>query len=251
MEYINLPLIGWGLFVGLMVGFTGIGYGAIGTPGLILLFGTNPIIAVGSNIVAGAVGNIAGFFAHRKERQVCGTVCAWYLAGGIPAVFAGSWFAKSIARQIDYKLFIGIVLLLATAALFYRYAIRKAPKRVLSVTRKTGILSLFTGIAAGIIMGATSISGSLTLIALLIIVKLPSNVTVGTTITVNFVMLLVGALTHGMKGQVDWVMAGNLSAGSVAGVWLGTRYSARVPRVYLRWGIMITLFIAGIILIFS
>jgi len=250
MEYINLPLIGWGLFVGLMVGFTSIGHGAIGTPGLILLFGINPIIAVGSNIVAGAVRNIAGFFAHRKERQVCGTVCAWYLAGGIPAVFAGSWFAKSIGRQIDYRLFIGIVLLLATAALFYRYVIQKAPKRILSVTKRTGILSLFTGIAAGIIMGATSISGSLTLIALLIIVKLPSTVTVGTTITVNFVMLLVGALTHGMKGQVDWVVAGNLSVGSVAGVWLGTRYSARVPRNCLRWGIMITLFIAGVILIF-
>jgi len=44
-----------GLLVGLLVGFTGMGGGSLMTPLLVLFFGFKPSVAIGTDIVHGAI----------------------------------------------------------------------------------------------------------------------------------------------------------------------------------------------------
>ena len=52
---IEFPVVLAGLFVGLVVGLTGMGGGALMTPLLVLLFGMDPLAAVSSDLVASMV----------------------------------------------------------------------------------------------------------------------------------------------------------------------------------------------------
>ena len=54
-----------GLFVGILVGMTGMGGGSLMTPILILLFGFNAKVAVGTDILHGAIFKSFGAVRHR------------------------------------------------------------------------------------------------------------------------------------------------------------------------------------------
>ena len=60
----SLDIVIAGLIVGLLVGMTGAGGGALMTPILILLFGVTPSTAVSSDIVASAIMKPFGGAVH-------------------------------------------------------------------------------------------------------------------------------------------------------------------------------------------
>ena len=54
-----------GLLIGLLVGFTGMGGGSLMTPLLVLFFGFKPSVAIGTDIVHGAIFKSFGAIRHR------------------------------------------------------------------------------------------------------------------------------------------------------------------------------------------
>jgi uncharacterized membrane protein YfcA len=72
-----------GLLVGLIVGATGMGGGSLMTPILVLVLGFQPVIAVGTDILHGAIFKTAGAFRHRRLGTVQGRLSSWLLG---PAV---------------------------------------------------------------------------------------------------------------------------------------------------------------------
>ena len=62
-----------GLAIGLLVGVTGMGGGSLMTPLLVLLFGFKPTVAIGTDIVHGAIFKSFGAVQHRRlELLLCG-----------------------------------------------------------------------------------------------------------------------------------------------------------------------------------
>ena len=61
-----------GLFVGFVVGLTGMGGGALMTPMMILLFGVQPLAAVSSDLVASMVMKPVGGAVHLRRGTVNG-----------------------------------------------------------------------------------------------------------------------------------------------------------------------------------
>ena len=57
-----------GLFIGTLVGMTGMGGGSLMTPILVILFGVNPAVAIGSDIAHGAIFKTVGAIQHRRMR---------------------------------------------------------------------------------------------------------------------------------------------------------------------------------------
>src|SRR6187397_2661458 len=66
----DLTLPATGFFVGILIGLTGIGGGAIMTPFLILVLGTRPVVAVGTDLVYGSVTKIVGAYFHWRQGTV-------------------------------------------------------------------------------------------------------------------------------------------------------------------------------------
>ena len=74
-----------GFAVGLLVGMTGVGGGALMTPILIMLFGVHPATAVGTDLLYAAATKTGGSLVHGLARSIDWRVVGRLATGSIPA----------------------------------------------------------------------------------------------------------------------------------------------------------------------
>src|SRR5712691_1109133 len=82
-----------GLFVGALVGMTGMGGGSLMTPILVILFNVSPATAVGTDIAHGAIFKTVGALQHRRMGNVRAQLAGWMLLGSAPMSLLGVWLA--------------------------------------------------------------------------------------------------------------------------------------------------------------
>src|SRR5947207_5581285 len=78
-----------GLLIGTLVGMTGMGGASLMTPLLILVVGTAPVTAIGTDIFYGAVTKTVGGWRHLKKYTVHLGLVFWLAVGSVPAALAG------------------------------------------------------------------------------------------------------------------------------------------------------------------
>src|SRR3954469_24385700 len=110
-----------GLGVGIIVGLTGMGGGALMTPVLVLVFGVPPIAAVSSDLAASAVMKPFGGFVHARRGTVNWQLVRWLCAGSVPSAFCGVLLLRLLGDddrvQHTIQLALGVALVLAAAGL--------------------------------------------------------------------------------------------------------------------------------------
>src|ERR1700726_2704696 len=110
--------------VGLLVGLTGAGGGALMTPMLILLFNVKPAAAISSDLVAAVVMRPVGSLVHMRRGTVNYRLVGWMCAGSVPMAFLGSYLLHLLGggsgqqQRVEYAL--GAALLAGTAAMLLR-----------------------------------------------------------------------------------------------------------------------------------
>ena len=77
--------------VGLLVGLTGAGGGALMTPMLILLFGVKPSAAISSDLVAAVLMRPVGSAVHLRKGTVNLRLVGWMVVGSVPMAFVGAY----------------------------------------------------------------------------------------------------------------------------------------------------------------
>src|SRR5712691_7226625 len=123
------PLLALASFgIGIVVGLTGMGGGALMTPVLVLFFNVLPLTAVSSDLVASAVMKPVGSIVHLRRGTVNLGLVKWLCIGSIPGAFSGVLIARSLGRgqqvQDVIRITLGVALLLAAIGLTVRAYIR-------------------------------------------------------------------------------------------------------------------------------
>jgi uncharacterized protein len=118
-----------GFVVGAIVGLTGMGGGSLMTPLLILLFGVHPLTAVGTDLLYAAVTKAAGAAIHFKKGNVDWRVAGLLAAGSVPATVLTIWVLSRVPKQSPttatiISVSMGVVLIIAAVAIFFRRRIR-------------------------------------------------------------------------------------------------------------------------------
>jgi hypothetical protein len=95
------PLLAIASFgIGIVVGLTGMGGGALMTPALVLFFNVAPLTAVSSDLVASALMKPVGSFVHLRRGQSTFNSSNGYASAQCPAHSAAySWHAPSAAAR--------------------------------------------------------------------------------------------------------------------------------------------------------
>jgi uncharacterized protein len=94
-------LISLGLFVGALVGLTGVGEGALLIPLLILIAGVRPAIAIGTDLAFAAVTKIVGAYQYTRHSTADSGLVSRLALGSIPGALVGSWLVSvSIAVML-------------------------------------------------------------------------------------------------------------------------------------------------------
>src|SRR5215212_6752435 len=253
-----IVLFGFG--IGLLVGMTGMGGGSLMTPLLILIFGVEPVTAVGTDIFYGAVTKTVGGWRHLKQHTVHRGIAFWLAVGSVPSAIAGVWvieiLQKTYGEDDVNQLVLGAIgaalLVVGIATLVRGTFLREMiPERyAMHLYRRHIIAAAVTGAITGFVIGLTS-AGSGTLIALVLIAvfRLTPQRVVGTDVFHAAVLLWAAGLAHWVGGNVDLGLAFNILAGSIPGVLLGSYLAVRVPTGFLRNSLGLVLIGSSITLI--
>ncbi len=247
-----------GLFVGLLVGMTGMGGGSLMTPMLVFLFGFKPTVAIGTDIVHGAIFKTFGAARHRQLGTVHARLTLWMLAGSAPFSLAGVGLSTWLSHRYGdgFEDAAGIILGAALIAGGLGFAIKTfVTGRLKSdlpflLARSDKQIALALGASGGFIVGLTSVgSGTFFGLVMLLVFPLTASKVVGTDIFHAAALLWVAGAGHLVAGNVDLAATGSLLVGSIPGVLLGSNVSVKLPDRALRLGLATTLTLAGLKLV--
>ncbi|MEO9220620.1 MAG: sulfite exporter TauE/SafE family protein, partial [Mycobacteriaceae bacterium] len=231
-----------GLVVGLLVGLTGMGGGALLTPILVLVFGVQPLAAISSDLVTSLVMKPVGAVVHLRGHTVQTGLLGWLALGAVPSGFLGAvligHLGQSAAVQHNLKIAIGVALVASVASTVIRLLLdRRAGHRgdpPPLVVRPA--LTVAIGVVGGIAVGMTSVGAGSLVIALLLLVypRLKPAQLVGTDIVQAIPLVAAAALGHLLFGDVQFGVTASLLVGALPGVYLGARLSALAPAGFTR-----------------
>jgi len=245
----DTALILSGLIIGAIIGLTGVGGGSLMTPLLIMGFGVNPAIAVGTDLLFAAATKLGGTVRLARERLIAWRAVGLLSVGSLPAALLtmavlqhlgpSSAETEQLIRQV-----LGVALLLtALAALHNVLASQRKKNAVLANNGPTGAagaadladtanatpahwaLPVLFGALIGSVVTLTSVgAGAIGVTALLILFpRLAIQRIIAVDLAYAVPLTLFAGLGHASLGQVDWHLLGLLLCGSLPGIWLGSR----------------------------
>ena len=242
--------------VGIVVGLTGMGGGALMTPALIVL-GIDPTAAVANDLVAASINKSVGAAVHWRQGSPNLRLAALLVAGSVPCAFAGGFIVQSMgshdAQQQFLTTAIGYALLLTAATYTLRMYLQLrhvtgGNTMATDAPRLRPVATVLVGAVGGMLVGITSVgSGSLIMVALLLIYPTLSAVRlVGTDLVQAVPLVLAAAVGHVVTSGVDWAVLVPLVLGGTPGTFLGARMASWVSQSVIRRGIVIVLSLTGL-----
>lgn len=257
-----------GFAVGLIVGLTGVGGGSLMTPVLIFFFGVKPHLAIGTDLLFAAFTKLGGTVSMARQRLVPWRVVGLLCAGSIPAALGSLWLLHRMGpatERVQHLMTstLGAALLLTAAAMLYkvlafspqRQAIELAARRAHAANAtdpRHWSLPVLLGAVIGTLVTFTSVGAGAIGVTVLLLVfpHLPLPRIIAADIAYAVPLTLVAGLGHASLGSVDWPLLAQLLAGSLPGIWLGSRLISRTPERLIRSALSVLLAWAGTKLVF-
>ncbi|MBN8920620.1 MAG: sulfite exporter TauE/SafE family protein [Rhizobiales bacterium] len=271
---VNIFLIlGMGLAVGFLSGMFGIGGGFLLTP-LLIFIGVAPVVAVATVSSHIAASSLSGVFAYWRRNALDPALAGVLLTGGLLGTGAGVALIALLrsAGQLDLTIGLSYVTLLSIVGGLMTVesarAIFRARAGGRADARRPGSHTWFHGLpfkmrfkqsriyvsvvpvwligfGIGFLGAVMGIGGGFLLVpALIYMLRVPTNVVIGTSMVVTLVTMVAATVMHAATNySVDAVLALILMVGGVIGAQFGAQAGQRVRGEQLRLllGLMIML----------
>lgn len=247
-----------GAFVSFLVGLTGVGGGSLMAPILILLFGTSPAVAIGTDLWFAAITKSVGGSVHHRLGSVDWQLVKRLALGSIPlAIITLAWLWLVQGGRLESTILmrlLGGALLLTSVMMVCKPKIQPAMQRLkarlgATVRSQQLVLTVGSGAAIGTLVTLTSVgAGALVavVLAMLYPLRLSTRTIVGTDIMHAVPLTLVAASGHSFLGNVDGWLLASLLIGSIPGIILGSLASGRVNERLVRHALAAMLAVSAI-----
>ena len=254
-----------GLFVGIMIGMTGVGGGSLMTPILIFGFAIQPAIAVGTDLLFAAVTKAGGVWAYWRHGVVHWVVVKRLAMGSVTTTLLTLWVLSStgVGEGLHADLItsaLGVALILTSSALLLKGWIggimqAQADHPVVSALYKMrqdekhkAMATVLTGGFLGVMVTMSSVgAGALGAVILLFLYpKMKGVEIVATDIAHAVPLTAIAGLGHSTVGTVDWSLLSFLVMGSLPGIYIGSHLGVKIPDHIMRPLLAIILLAVGI-----
>jgi len=251
-----------GVLTGFVVGMTGVGGGALMTPILLLVFGTAPLTAVGTDLWFAAVTKLAVSGLHVRAGVIDWPIVCRLWLGSLPAsLLTVAWMASRPADPgvvLLVKGAIGLAVSLSAVSLLLRVSAR-GERGTVPVTMVAGTVpapvtgaTVATGVLLGALVTLTSV-GAGALGAVFLYHVYPRRLTpirlVATDIAHAIPLALCAGIGHLAISQVDTGLLRDLLVGSIPAALAGAAVSGRVPHAWLRVALGAVLLVVGLVML--
>lgn len=245
-----------GFLVGMLMGLTGVGGGAVMTPLLLLLFGMPMTTAIGTDLWFASLSKSIAVGMHHNTDLIDWQVVRrmWY--GSLPAAAVTILLMKAgyLGGNPEFlKLAIGSAVVMTALSMAFKEQLHDIGQRfrirdAVNFKQWQKPLTIFSGIILGVMVSLTSIGAGAfgaVILTYLYPLRLTPRKLIATDIAHAIPLTMIAGIGHLIIGNVDFKLLGMLMLGSVPGVIIGVSLSTRLPQNVLKWGIIICLLIVG------
>lgn len=219
-----------GVVAGVLSGLFGVGGGIVMTPGLQVVLGAAPIVALATPLPVILPTAVMGAFTYRQAGEVDMRAAAWIVGPGIVGSVAGALLTTAVDTHL---------LLVVTAVLlaYQAVGILRGARRSDAPRRRDPGPAVYAGIGlfAGFVSGLLGIGGGLVIVPLLAgWYGMPLKRALGTSLLAIVALVIPGTITHAVLGNIDWALFVVVSIGAVPGARLGARLALGTRERTLR-----------------
>ncbi|MFW5750637.1 MAG: sulfite exporter TauE/SafE family protein [Planctomycetota bacterium] len=266
-----------GCFIGSGIGLTGVGGGVLVLPSLAML-GLPTVACIGTASAYSVLTMGYALVEHIRLKTIDYRAVLLFLASAAPATTLTAVLVKAQAQNAGFQhglsgFIIGIIALSGVLMIINLLHKRKQVTQIAAATADPetetetppaasaprglarALIGVVLGVVVGGIMAASSVSGGVIVIPILIFAfHLPISRTAGSSIFIIIALMALAALIYhfvpagsGGKSQVAVGTAAWMAVGSIAGVSIGSRLTTRLSDQALQGAIiaMITLALLG------
>jgi uncharacterized protein len=217
-----------GLASGVLAGLFGVGGGIVMTPGIHVLLGAPPIVALATPLPVIFPTALAGALAYRRRGEIDLRATAWLVGPGL----VGAALGARLTDAIDTTL-----LLLVTALLlgWQAVAILRARGRRREVREATAPILVGIGAIAGLVSGLLGIGGGIVIVPLLAgWLGMPLKRALGTSLLAIVALVVPGTVVHAALDHIDLAIFLALVVGAVPGARVGAALALGAKERTLR-----------------
>ncbi len=252
----DIALIFAGFVVGIIIGLSGVGGGALMTPFLVF-YGIPAPVAVGTDLVYAAVTKSGAVWLHHRIRNIQWRIVGLLALGSIPSCVMSILLLKSLQNQganIEALItsLLGVALILSSLVMIFKARIRAisevSPRLSLFHHCCMMILTILAGGILGVMVTISSVGAGALGAAILVLLypRLSPVSVVGTDLAHAVPVAALAGLGHLQMGTVDFQLLGYLLIGSLPGIFLGTRLGTQLSETLVRGVLASLLFALGV-----
>lgn len=247
-----------GAVTGFVVGMTGVGGGALMTPVLLLVFGTAPLTAVGTDLWFAALTKLAVSGIHVRDKLIDWRIVGRLWSGSLPASGLTLWWmaGQPAAGEVTtiVRVAIAVTVCLTAFGLLTSRHLKGPdghgwPPVGSWATAWEGRATVAAGAVLGGLVTLTSV-GAGALGAVFLVHLYPTRLTpvrlVATDIAHAIPLALCAGIGHLVIGHVDGILLRDLLAGSIPAALAGAMLAGRVRQALLRAALGLVLLAVGL-----
>ena len=250
-----LAALGLGLLIGLVIGALGGGGSILTVPVLVFLLGLSAQEATSGSLVIVGVTAVVASAAHARAGGTRWRIALAIGAAGVPASVLGTRLNRLVDENVLLLCFAALMLVAAGGMILRSSehhdddrqdhdldgggdrggsgtATATRPPEVSASTGRAAVLRLVSvGLLIGFLTGFLGVGGGFVIVPVLVIaLRLPMSVAVGTSLLVIALNSGVALVARAGQGAFDWEVIGPFTLTAVAGSLAGKKIAERVAN---------------------
>lgn len=228
METLALSLI-VGFAIGGSLGLLGGGGSILTVPALVYLIGQSPQAAVTTSLAIVGANSAMGMMLHRAQGTLNWRVALLFGGAGMGVAYLFAGLSERFSPDLLMVAFAFLMLVVGVLMI-----VRKDNNQAGGQLSNLWVI-LGAGAGVGLLTGILGVGGGFLIVpALVMLVGLPMNIAVGTSLVVIAMNSLAGFLGHLHGETLDWRLILVFVVAGLAGTVAGSRLAHRLPAQRLR-----------------
>jgi uncharacterized membrane protein YfcA len=241
-----IPLLLYGVTVGISLGLTGGGGSIITVPLLVYLVGQPVHVAIPTSLVIVGGTALIGYFGRLSIADTRGGLIVGLvgLFGAVPGRFVAQFFSGRVLL-----LLFAVIMLVASYFMF-----RPRTYGAVELARPNWLAVVLAGIGIGFLTGFLGVGGGFLIVPCLVLIlgmsmpmAIPTSLLV---IAINCASSLIGPMLLGHAehsvAAIDWRVAVLFLIGGIGGGWIGGSVAAKLDQRALRRVFAVFVFAVGL-----
>ena len=233
-----------GFGIGLSLGLMGGGGSLLTVPALVYLVGQTPQAAVTTSLAIVGANSLMGASFHRAQGTLNWKIALTFGGAGMLVSYLSAGLSKMVPEAFLLIAFAVIMLLVGGLMLT-----RTGNDPVEMIKPRSLPVVIASGAGVGLMTGILGIGGGFLIVpALVMLVGLPMQMAVGTSLIIIAMNSLAGFLGHAGDGSLNITMTVIFTAAGLVGTFAGARLNKRLPtgklqKVFAWFVILLAIFL--------